>query len=594
MKNRLEITNNKSIKNFIWQEKNYDAVFAKEIAENFGCSEIIAEILASRISKEQAEKFIRASIKHNMTDPLSMQDMDKASEFIADAIIKDKKIAVFGDYDVDGATSSTLISNYLAMVGRKCRIYIPDRIEEGYGPNTNALEKLQEEGAELVITVDCGATSFEPLEAANKAGLDVIVLDHHQMTEEMPPAVAVVNPNRPDDKSEHKYLAAVGVSFMVLVAVNKILREKGFFEGKAAPDLMSLLDLVALGTVCDVVALTGLNRALVSQGLKVMQRRGNIGINALLADAKVAAEDRITPFHLGFMVGPRINAGGRVADAGLGARLLSCSNKEEAEQMATKLGIYNKERKALETLVLEEAALRVEQEGLADNPVIVLDGQGWHPGVIGIVASRIKDKYNRPVAVIGFDGDIGKASCRSIEGVDLGRAIASARESELLVTGGGHAMAAGFTIHKARLFEFKNYLEDLLVDEVLTAIEEQKLMIDRYLAVEAVNVNLVKDLEVIGPFGSKNHEPRFALTNCRVVNSRLIGENHVKAVLAENSAGMYGKNIEAIAWRSADTEIGQILLGKKHKISVAGNAKINVWQDQERVQFIIEDLKIEN
>lgn len=599
MRSEYNLTQNKSLKGYLWQKKTYDNSLKKELQQELNISEFISELLAMRFSSlNDVVNFLRPNIKNNMQNPYEIKYMDEAVRIIKEAIITQKKIAIFGDYDVDGATSTALLQNYFSKLNLMVGTYIPDRIEEGYGPNSNAFSKLKKDGYDLVITVDCGATAFEPILAAKEMGLDVLVLDHHISLGEKPEALAIVNPNQEDDQSNYGYLCAAGVSFLVIVALQSALKKEGFFAIDSEPNLLEFLDIVALGTVCDVVPLINLNRAFVATGLKQMRQSNNIGIKALAAVAAIDLKE-IDTYHLGYIIGPRINAGGRVGKAGLGAKLLATKDKEEAYQIALELEQYNKERKAIEHIVQEEAINQVEYNKLYQKSVIIAFNQAvgeqkpsnWHPGVIGIVASRIKEKYNLPTAVISVKDGIGKASCRSIKGVDFGGAITKAREQGLLMNGGGHKMAAGFTVVENKIPDFSNYLEQILQKETKQAQLEQTINYDYDFAVSALNVALCKELDLLAPFGTDNYKPKFVLSNCQIVHSRLLAEKHLKLIIADHASGFYDKTIEAILWQAIDSPIYEkIIQNQRAKFSFLGSLKINSWQNKEKVQFELEDI----
>ena len=431
-----------------WRQRAVDDRAGLALAQQMGLPEIVGRLLAARgVGIESAERFLTPTLRELLPDPSHLRDMDKAVERVVRAVTTGELIAIFGDYDVDGATAAALLQRFFAAIGCRARIYIPDRQREGYGPNVPALQRLRAEGAAIAITVDCGTTAHAPLAAAAKAGLDVIVVDHHVAEPALPPAFAIINPNRLDEASPHGVLAAVGVAFLLVVGINRALRQAGWYAQRPAPDLVQWLDLVALGTICDVVPLTGVNRALVAQGLKLLQRRGNIGL-AALADAAAVGE-RLEAYHAGFILGPRVNAGGRVGQADLGARLLATDDAVEARAVAEQLHTLNAERREIEARVLAQAIAQVES-GDRSAPLVFVAGEGWHPGVIGIVASRLKERYNRPACVSAIADGIGKGSGRSVAGFPLGPAIIAARQAGLLVNGGGHAMAAGFTVTAER------------------------------------------------------------------------------------------------------------------------------------------------
>lgn len=566
---------------------------AMAISQAYDLSEVVGSILASRnIELDDVPNFLEPSLRASLPDPSRLNDMDKATTHLCDAIENNKKIAVFGDYDVDGATSSALLVRYFKAIGVDISCYIPDRMSEGYGPNEAALLKLKESGVETVITVDCGTLSYQPLAAAKKAGLDIIVLDHHKAETTLPQALAIINPNRLDEGDDvvkdMGHMAAVGVTFLLLVSLNRALREANKFDSRPEPDLTHLLDLVALGTVCDVVSLTGVNRALVAQGLKIMAGRRNVGLRALSDVARV--DTAPNAYHAGFLLGPRVNAGGRVGEAGLGARLLSLGDGDgaEATEIAQKLDGLNQDRRTIEAKVLEEASLMVEAEfglkGVGD--IVFVAGKGWHAGVIGIVASRLKERYNRPTFVLAIDGDEAKCSARSIAGVDIGTAVIEAMHKGLLLAGGGHAMAAGLTVATDGLDKLRVFLDEQLGNNVKNAIEGASLHLDGHLSVGGANEKLVNELERLAPFGSGNPRPRFALMDATIVNARIVGENHLKLVIKGDDA----MSIEAIAFRALDEEWGQILLnGVGQKFHFAGKLKLNEWRGKSKVELTLED-----
>jgi single-stranded-DNA-specific exonuclease len=574
-----------------WVSRLDDDRMALAIAQREGVPEIVARVLAGRgIAPEDVSSYLAPSLKSLMPDPSVLRDMDRAAVRVAAAIMAGEKVGVFGDYDVDGATSSAVLQRFFQAVGADLRIYIPDRIREGYGPNAPAFMELRDEGIKLIITVDCGTMAHRVLGVAADAGLEIVVIDHHQAEVSLPPAFALVNPNRLDDESGLGTLAAVGVAFLFIVALNRQLRDNGWYTDREAPDLLSLLDLVALGTVCDVVPLVGLNRAFVSQGLRVMQKRGNLGIAALADVARL--DGKPAAYHLGFLLGPRVNAGGRVGRSDLGARLLTTEDKSEAEALAMELDVLNKERQAIEAEVQESAFQQLVflQEKLRNNApssVVVASGKGWHPGVIGIVAARLKEKYDRPAIVIAFDGKgEGKGSGRSIQGVDLGRAVTAALEAGHLINGGGHAMAAGLTIAEDKLENFIEFITQRVGDEVSLATESKALRLDGALSMRGANRELFEKLEQAGPYGSGNPEPRFAVPSVRVVHADIVGKGHVRCTLA----GEDGSRLKAIAFRAADSDLGRGLLDRATgSMHVAGRLKADDWQGRRGVQLTIED-----
>ncbi len=569
-----------------WRPRLTDERAAMALAQQLEISDMLARILAARgITAEDAERFLNPALRDALPDPSQLRDMDKAARRLAEAIQAGEKIAVFGDYDVDGATSGALMLRFLEAVGGDGSYYIPDRVREGYGPNGPALLLLGEQGATLIVAVDCGITAFEPLEIAAEAGLSVIVVDHHIAEVRLPVAAAIVNPNRLDDDSGFGQLAAVGVTFLLLVALNRALRQAGHYgDACPEPDLLGLLDLVALGTICDVVPLTGLNRALTVQGLKVMAARGNLGLAALADSAGI--NEAPSAYHAGYILGPRVNAGGRVGESSLGINLLTTSDSDNAHAIARHLDDLNKERQVIETEVLEAAIRQVEERGETPAPVIIAAGAGWHPGVVGIVASRLKERFSNPAIVIAVDKGIGKASCRSIPGVDIGAAVTAARQADLLINGGGHAMAAGFSVEEDKLQELGLFLMGRLAPAVVAARQSASLGIDGAVTVESATLELIEELTQVGPFGSGNSEPRMVVSGARIVRANVVGKGHVRCILA----GATGKRLTAIAFRAAGEELGHMLLSAtKGPLHLAGNLRVNRWQDRDDPQLIIQD-----
>lgn len=570
-----------------WEERLGDGRQALALAQQLGLPEIVGRVLAARgVLPEEAERFLNPTLRAYLPDPSTFQDMDRAAARLCRAIEAGEKVAVFGDYDVDGATSAAVLARFFATLGLALEIYIPDRLAEGYGPNAPALKRLKAQGIDLVITVDCGITAFEALDEAAAAGLEVIVVDHHAAEPRLPAAAAVVNPNRLDDRSGHGQLAAVGVAFLLVVALNRALRAAGWYgrHGRAEPDLLQWLDLVALGTVCDVVPLTGLNRALVAQGLKVMASRRNPGLVALADIARI--DDRPGTYHAGFLLGPRVNAGGRVGEAPLGARLLCCDDAAEAVAIAARLDGYNSERREIELQVLDQAIRQVEEAG-AGAGLVVAASEGWHAGVIGIVASRLKERFGKPALVVALDGTIGKGSARSVPGVDLGAAVIAARQAGLLLNGGGHAMAAGLTVAAGRLAELTAFLDARLARRLAEIDYRPSLGIDGALKARGATLELLAQLERCGPFGVGNTQPRFALPAVRVAKASVVGDNHVRCFLGD---GAGGSSIKAIAFRALESDLGPALLQTAGlPLHVAGRLQVDRWNGQEGVQFIVED-----
>ncbi len=580
-----------SVRDFIWTDRLKGAShMATAISQRHDLPEILGRVLAARdVDLDDVEVFLDPSLKALMPDPNCMQDMDKASERIADAIVRGEKITIFGDYDVDGASSSALLHRLFAAHGLDARIYIPDRIFEGYGPNKDAIETLIDEGARLIITVDCGSTSHEALGVAKERGIDVVVIDHHQADAILPDVHSVVNPNRQDDLSGLGHLAAAGVVFMTMVAVVRALRVRDYYkDGKRPPDMLEWLDIVALATVCDVVPLKGLNRAFVTKGLQVMRYRKNIGLR-LLSDVS-GLKSAPNPYHLGFLLGPRINAGGRIGDAALGSKLLSLDDEIEAERIAQLLDKLNKERKEMETRTLEEALAQAEfaLDGDPDLPMLITGADDWHKGLVGLVASRLTDKFRRPSLVISWtDTGEGTGSARSIGGVDLGAVVREAVSKGLLIKGGGHAMAAGLTVTRDNFEALKAFMMEKLQKSVTEARDKAALEIDGSMTPRSANVDLMDLLDKAGPYGQNNPTPRFAFPAHRVSFSKIIGENHVKCSLMAAD----GSKIDAIAFRSVGTPMGDLLLDKqKPSIHVAGQLTRNDWGGREKIELIIDDV----
>jgi single-stranded-DNA-specific exonuclease len=548
---------------------------------------ILDQLLLTRgVAEDDLARHARPTLREFLPDPSAFRDMDAAAERIAQAVIAGEQVTIYGDYDVDGATSAALLVDLLRQLGHDAGYYIPDRLLEGYGPSGEALVKLAESGSQLIVTVDCGAMAHEALAMAKRAGVDVIVVDHHKCSPELPEAAALVNPNRLDESdlgAAHGHLAAVGVAFLLGIAVVRTLRAKGWFAQRREPDLMGLLDLVALGTVADVAALHGLNRAFVAQGLKVLARRERIGMAALIDASRLTRAPQCS--DLGFALGPRINAGGRIGESTLGVRLLTTGDVEEARAIAIQLSQLNEERRAIEAEVQEAAEAQIA--GQHNMAVQVLSGHGWHPGVIGIVAGRIKEKTGKPAIVIALDETQGKGSGRSISGVDLGAAIIAAREAGLLVAGGGHAMAAGLTIEPARLADFAGFLDERLARDVERARAGAAMLLDLAIAPGGLTPELVDTLEAAGPYGVGWPAPRIAVGPVRIVKVDIVGKDHVRLVASGND----GKSFKAIAFRAAETEMGQTLLHRSagRRFHLAGRAKIDDWGNRPAAELQLED-----
>ena len=552
-----------------------------------GLSEPLARALASRgIGPEFGETYLNPTLKALFPDPSSFRDMDRAAEILVEALVDDRPMVVFADYDVDGAASAAQVVRWMRAMGREVPVYIPDRVTEGYGPSPSIFRTLKERGAELVITLDCGAAAIDALVAARDIGLDVVVIDHHLMRPgELPPAAALVNPNRPDDNSGQGVLAAAGVAFVLLAALNREARRRGLFAERPEPDLRQWLDLAALGAVCDVTQLTGFNRALTAQGLKVMSRWANPGLRALADIGKVSGS--ATTFHAGFILGPRINAGGRIGRSDLGARLLSTDDPAEAAALAAQLDELNAQRRTVEQAVLDEAVALIEADpALAAGPVLVVSAANWPPGVIGIVAGRLRERYRKPAVVIGIDpaSGIGKGSGRSQAGVNLGAAVQAAFEAGLLLSGGGHAMAAGLSVRPERIPDLTSFFARELGETQARAAEADALELDALITPRAADRGLLDAFDRLAPFGPGNPEPMFAAADVRIERPLAMRGGHVRVTLTDAAGG----RLKAVAWRAEDTPLGQALLagGVLH---VAGRLRPDDWQGRASVELEIED-----
>jgi single-stranded-DNA-specific exonuclease len=555
---------------------------AQAIAQMHGHSDLLARVLAGRgIAVGDADLYLDPQLRRLMPDPYVLTDMETAAARLAAAIAGAETIAIFGDYDVDGAASAALFDEFLAAAGAPHIVRIPDRIFEGYGPNIKAIGELADAGANLLVCVDCGTTSHAPIAEARRLGLDVIVLDHHQAPEILPEAI-VVNPNRQDDLSGLGQLCAAGVVFMTLVATNRLLRARGFWNAaRPEPDLLLGLDLVALATVADVAPLTGLNRAFVVKGLSLMRARGRLGLRSLFDVARAGGPPNL--YHLGFLIGPRINAGGRIGDAALGAKLLAIGDKIEARRIAEDLDRLNRERQVVEAAILEAAVAQANDKGAA----IVVAGENWHPGVVGLVASRLKEKFRKPAFAIAFDGAVGTGSGRSIAGVDLGKVVRRGVEAGLLVKGGGHAMAAGITLARDKLDPFRSFLEANLADKVTAAHAQEALLVDAVLTASGANLALYAALERAGPFGAGNPEPIFAFPAHRLIDVMPVGESHLRW---RAEAGD-GASLEGIVFRAVGEPLGEALRAARGaSVHLAGSLTLDRWNGREKIKLKLLDL----
>ena len=580
--------NSLSLSGKSWILKQFNQEDLNFIKDNYSLDEITSKLLSIRkIKKEEINSFLNPLIKNFLPNPNILLDMEKATSRTFQTILNRDKIGIFGDYDVDGATSTALLGNYLSELNLNYEIYIPDRKKEGYGPSIKSFKELIDKGVKLIFTVDCGTLSFEAINFAKESNIDVIVLDHHQSEVKLPEAFSIINPNRFDDNSDLKYLCAAGVAFIFLVSLNRELRKKDWFLQNEIkePNLINYLDLVTLGTICDVVPLKGLNRAFVKQGLKIIKSKKNLGIKTLLDICKI--ETNPTIYHLGFMLGPRINAGGRVGKCSHGANLLLGKNPKSSFKLASELDQYNKERQILEKDLLQK--ILNETKDYSNDPVLILSGKNWHEGIIGIVAARLKDKFNKPVILISIEGDTGKASARSIVGFDIGSIIISATQDNILLKGGGHKMAGGFSIKVEKIDEFRKFVfkKFKTINEDLS--KDKPLFLDSIISPSAVNLEFFNKISLLSPFGSGNPEPRFVIEDVKTINGKIVGEKHIKSILV----GKDGSSIKTIAFNAIGGDLGEYLLKKNNKLfNIAGKLSLNEWKGQSNVEFIIDDISV--
>jgi single-stranded-DNA-specific exonuclease len=577
-----------SVSGRVWHSRCEDESLIAAITRSAQVPDLVARLLAGRgVAAEDAARYLKPGLKQDLPDPNILAQMDHAAARLADAIMAGEQVAVFGDYDVDGAASSALLKRFIEAAGGQAIVYIPDRKTEGYGPNPDAMRRLAGEGAKLIVTVDCGTQSHAALAAARDAGAEVIVCDHHQQAAQLPPAFAIVNPNRRDDESGLGQLCAAGVAFLMAIATNRELRRRNWYsDARLEPDVQRLVSLVALATIADVVPLTGPNRALVTAGVKVMAERPFAGLDALIRIAGV--KGRPEPYHLGFILGPRVNAGGRIGACSLGSELLSTDNPAVATRIAGELDRLNRERQAIESLILEEAMTRAEVQASSGRRVILVAEEGWHAGVVGIVAGRIKERFSRPAVVIGLEGGYGKGSARSVAGADIGAAITAAREAGLLMAGGGHAMAAGLTVASDKVDALAEFLEAILGPAAAGSGEGQSLELDGLLTGEGLNLELAAMVAAAGPYGSGNPEPVFALADQRIVFGKLAGQDHVRFV----AQGPDGARTAGIAFRSAGQPLGAALLKPRGPVHLAGTLSVSDWNGSRTVELRLLDLAI--
>ena len=581
--------NYKSVTGKNWLFKKYDKNYAKKISETFRFNEFLSKIISIRkIELDQIENFINPTIKKNLTNPNSIKDMDIATTTTISHIENKNVIGIFGDYDVDGATSTAILAKYFKQIKQPFELLIPDRIKDGYGPNEKGFDVLINKGSKLIISADCGISSYEAISYAKNKNIETIVIDHHQGDVKLPEANAIVNPNRIDDKSNMVYLCAAGVCFMFLVALNSKLRNKNWFKlnNINEPDILNFLDLVCLGTICDVVPVIGLNRAIVKQGLKVLGKRKNIGLKTLYDNSKI--KNRPNTYHLGYLIGPKINAGGRVGKSTFGTELLISDNQEKVDYLAKELNDFNEQRKKIEFELIH----KIENETKdSKDPILLVQGKDFHEGIIGIVASRIKDKYNKPCVIISVNGNIGKGSARSVFGFDIGSIIISAVQNRILVNGGGHKMAGGFSINTNNIEIFKEFLIKKYNNLDIKNDNLKNLYLDSVVLPTALNTEFYKNIEVLSPFGTGNPEPKFLIEDLKLANSNIVANKHIKAIF-------YSKNndvVKAIAFNSVGTVL-ESYLDKKNKstMNIAGTFISNYWNGKNNIEFVINDISVNN
>ncbi len=571
-----------------WLFKKFDTSDITNFSESYSLSEIVAKLLSIRKKNiDNIDLFLDPKIKNLLPNPLHLKDMKNAVDRVYKSIVKKELFGIFGDYDVDGASSTALLARYFLSINQKVQTYIPDRQKEGYGPSIEGFKFLIDKGAKIIFTVDCGTSSFEPISEVQNENVDVIVLDHHQSDTKLPKAYAIVNPNRYDDESGLNYLCAAGVCFVFLVALNKKLRDFNWFKDNKIqePNILNFLDLVSLGTVCDVVPLVGLNRAIVKQGLKIIKQRSNLGLKTLYDLCKI--ESQPTTFDLGFVLGPRINAGGRVGKSSHGSELLISNDPQKTYKIAIDLDKSNKERKSIEIMLSEQIDREVKK--YHNHSVLVMSGQNWHEGIIGIVASRIKDKYNKPTILISLKNKIGKGSARSIVGFDIGSLIIKAVQSGILEKGGGHKMAGGFTLKEEQISTFRDFLIESFEKKFKDNTKNTNLYLDSIIAPSALNEDFFQEINCLAPFGSGNSEPKFVIENTKVVSSNIVANNHIMCVLS----GKDGSTFKAFAWNAKNSPLEPFLNKKnKRRINIAGKMRLNEWKGKKNIQFIIEDISL--
>ena len=572
-----------------WQVKTFDERQAELISQKFEVSNLIAKLFSIRnISIDDIASYLNPTLKDNMPDPNILMDMEKACERILVALKNNEKIAIFGDYDVDGSTSTSCLIKYFNLLGVEVVYHIPDRFTEGYGPNKEAFQKFIDQDINIIFTLDCGTLAYNEIKFAKDNNIDVIVIDHHQPEINLPEAYAMINPNRLDDTTNLGYLAAVGVTFMFIVGLNRKLRESKWFDNiLKEPNIISLLDMVSLGTICDVVPLVGINRLLVQKGLEVFSKKPNIGLTALIDKANI--NNKISTYDLGFKLGPRINAGGRLGKSKHGTELLTCEDEAKAADIATELDNFNKERQTIEAHILKTAIDSLTSEQI-DKKIIFAYGQDWHEGVIGIIASRIKQKFKKPCIVFSAKNGIAKGSGRSIKGIDLGNLIIAATQKGIVTQGGGHAMAAGLTLDEDKILLLQDFIEDRLDSNSIALDIDDTNHADSIINITAVNSELYDDINKLGPFGSNNEEPNFIIKSTKITFIKEFGDNHIRCGLSSD----IDKNVEGITFRSKNTPLGDAIMNNKGKlVSLYGKIKVNEWGGRRIPQFHIEDIGAE-
>ena len=576
-----------SLTNKHWKFKSFDERETENISQNFGFSYLLAKLFSIRnINISDIDQYTNPSLKDHLPDPYSLVDMERACNRIYDSICNNEKIAIFGDYDVDGSTSTSIIINYFRSLGIELEYHIPNRFTEGYGPSKTVFSKFKKDKVKVIITVDCGTMSYDEMEFAKKENLDVIVLDHHQPEIALPEAYAIVNPNRLDDNSNLNYLAAVGVTYFFLIALNRKLRSEKWFANNdlVEPNMMSFLDIIALGTICDAVPLRGINRLLVIKGIEVMKKQLNVGLRSLIN--KSAIKGKISTYDLGFKLGPRINAAGRLGRSSFGTELLTATKTVDADRIADELDKFNQERKTIESYVLDSADKQVTEKKL-NKKLLVVHGEDWHEGVIGIIASRLKDKYHRPCVVISVSKGKAKGSGRSIKGIDLGNLVIAAKQAGIIDSGGGHSMAAGLSLEENKIEELSDFFENQLCNNQSKIKDEKMIYVDSLISFSGINLEVYDEIEKLGPFGSDNYEPNFVVKNSILASVNQIGENHLKCLIKSHE----GAFIEAMAFRSLSTPLGdEIQRNKGNVVSLLGKIKINEWGGRRTAQLHIEDI----